>query len=76
MQKFIFLSLVLLGLLTTHQSFAQKTRPEATVQPMESKLFDSFEFRSIRTAFMSGRITNTAIDPTGICSDIYGSLVG
>ena len=52
-------------LFATQQGFAQKKRSAApVVKPLDTKLFDSLEFRSIGPAFMSGRIADLAIDPT------------
>jgi hypothetical protein len=65
MKSISLLLFVSLFLFTAQQGFAQKKRPEAPiVEPIDSRLFDSLEFRSIGPAFMSGRIADIAIDPT------------
>jgi len=65
MNKILTLFSVSLILFTSHLSLAQRRRSApAPVKPIESKLFDSLQFRSIGPAFMSGRIADLAIDPT------------
>lgn len=45
-------------------SEAQRRKSTPQKNPIDSKLFDNFKFRSIGPAFMSGRIADVAIDPT------------
>ncbi len=65
MKKIALLLLASFLLFATQQGNAQKKRSKTpNVKPIDSKLFDSLEFRSIGPAFMSGRIADMAIDPT------------
>jgi hypothetical protein len=65
MKNFLLLLFTSLLLFSTSQSFAQKKQSMASaIEPIDSRLFDSLEFRSIGPAFMSGRIADLAIDPT------------
>ncbi len=60
-------SLLLFGVIILSGDFAlaQKRKSTgSTTQPIDSKLFDNLKFRNIGPAFMSGRISDLAIDPT------------
>lgn len=51
--------------MSTDIAYAQRKKSKSSsATPIDSKLFDNLKFRNIGPAFMSGRISDLAIDPT------------
>ena len=65
MRKSFAILFFALFLFSTDLAQAQRRVPTfSKIKPIETKLFDNLKFRNIGPAFMSGRISDLAIDPT------------
>ena len=65
MKNLLSLLLVAVLFLSIDSANAQRRKSTTTAtKPLDSKLFDNLKFRNIGPAFMSGRISDIAIDPT------------
>ncbi|MEQ8574916.1 MAG: glycosyl hydrolase, partial [Fulvivirga sp.] len=64
MKKLLSFILVLTGFMLAGSVNAQRKGQTQDAKPIDTKLFNNFKFRNIGPAFMSGRISDLAIDPT------------
>jgi hypothetical protein len=64
MKKILLYLLTLALFIPAESVFCQRRGESPTKTPIDTKLFNNLKFRNIGPAFMSGRISDLAIDPT------------
>ncbi|WP_221412661.1 hypothetical protein [Fulvivirga lutimaris] len=64
MKKILLYLLTFALIIPAESVFSQRRGQSPAKTPIDTKLFNNLKFRNIGPAFMSGRISDLAIDPT------------